>query len=86
MYAPQGLLEVFEHFLELRRPGGSQQFVNHHLGRRNDGPGGTHALQPNFPVPLGARADRVGSDVDEIAIPQGPKRGLHYADMTFHSA
>jgi len=86
IYRLQGLLEVFEHFLELQRPGRPQQFVDYHLGRGNDGPGGPHALQPNFPVPFGARTDCVRSDVDEITIPQGAKRGLHYADMTLHPA
>ena len=52
-------LQMRQQLFERRRRRGPHQFINHHLGRGDHCARGAHALQPDLPVPLRPRTDRV---------------------------
>src|SRR5271157_145611 len=78
--------QVRQHLFELRRSRRVQQLVDHHLGGRDDGSGGTHAVDADVPVPAHAGADGIGGDMHEVAVVQRAEHSLHHADVGFHAA
>ena len=75
------LLDERQQLLELLCSRAAQQLVHHHLGGGDDRAGITHALEADLPIPLRARADGIGGDVDSVSIVERAQRSLRHADV-----